>query len=82
MYKLCLFTFKQIVPRLIEKDDVISCEGALKWILLGMLEWFVPALSTRVGVELTLNIVGADTQQDSVFPVADAKEEFKFHSAW
>jgi len=30
MYKLCLFTFKQIVPRLIEKDDVISCEGALK----------------------------------------------------
>jgi len=24
-----LFTFKQIVPRLIEQDDVISYEGAL-----------------------------------------------------
>jgi len=28
--RLCLFTFKQIVPWLIEQDDVISNEGALK----------------------------------------------------
>jgi len=28
-----LFTFKQIVPRLIEQDDVISYEGALKMVI-------------------------------------------------
>jgi len=36
-----LFTFKQIVARLIEKDDVISYDGALKmekWILPRALE--------------------------------------------
>jgi len=27
---MCLFTFKQIVSRLIEQDDLISYEGALK----------------------------------------------------
>jgi len=27
---VCLFTFKQIVTRLIEQDDVISYEGAMK----------------------------------------------------
>jgi len=29
-YKLCLFTFKQIGPWLIEQDDVISYERTLK----------------------------------------------------
>jgi len=29
-----LFTFKQIVPRLIEQDDVINYEGAMKMDLL------------------------------------------------
>jgi len=28
--RMCLFTFRQIVPRLIEQDDVISYEVALK----------------------------------------------------
>jgi len=27
---MCLLTFKQTVPRLIEQDDVISYEGALE----------------------------------------------------
>jgi len=27
---MCLFMFKQIVPRLIEQDDVINYERALK----------------------------------------------------
>jgi len=27
---MCLFTFKQIVPRLMGQDDVISYEGTLK----------------------------------------------------
>jgi len=33
MYKLCLFTFKQIMPRLIEHNDVISYEWAMKMVL-------------------------------------------------
>jgi len=41
---MCLFTFKQIVPRLIEQDDVISYEETLKWILPKALKWFAPAL--------------------------------------
>ena len=41
---MSLFAFTQIVPRLIEQDDVISCEGCWIWILPRALEWFAPAL--------------------------------------
>jgi len=43
-----LLTFKQIVTRLIEKDDAMSYEWARKWILSRALEWFAPALDLRV----------------------------------
>jgi len=36
--------FKEIMSRLIEYDDVIRYEGALKMILLRVLEWLAPAL--------------------------------------
>ena len=45
---MCLLTLKQIVPRLIEHDDVISQEGALKWNLPKALEWFAPTIPTLV----------------------------------
>ena len=45
-------SFKQIVPRLMEEDNVISYEEALKMVLLRSLEWFALALTTISSVFL------------------------------
>jgi len=47
---MCLF--KHIVLRLMEEDNVISYEEALKMVLLRSLEWFAVALTTISSVFL------------------------------